>query len=269
MAIKIVRFTQEIPEKPSGITKELIAANDVPAQLNNGAVHVIFVPENLPRCCGLRSSIGECLWTDKSNFRNLFAKEIYKVVRHVRTPSLTIVLQHKTMGGELLTVQYRMTEHDMVGLAGIPAAEDGSDSVFDLCLEITDKMVLQLIDSMSFSIKPSYYSVSDCSVPRDLITNDPTIDGTAPDRLQSAVDDMKSELEVIKDQMYSMARVPADRMEQDYATAKDIIDGKFDKYIRKNKEFVDYDTKKLFSIGKTEKTKDDDNMFGTSKKSWI
>jgi hypothetical protein len=266
MAIKIVRFSQEIPEKPSGIAKidkELIGTDDAQASLNNGSVQVIFIPENLPRCFGLKSSIGECLWSDKSNFRNLFAKEIYKVIRHVRTPSLTIVLQHKTMGGELFTVQYRMTEHDIYDIAGIPAAEDGSDRVFDLCLEITDRMVLQLIDSMSFSIKPSYTSIDTTKpvVPYDDAVDNfrswrNECDGATSDRLQSAVDDMKSELEVIKDQMYSMARVPADRMNQDYATAKDIIDGKFDKYLGKDK--------------KKDKSKTgEDSMFQSSKTSWI
>ena len=246
MAIKIVRFSQVVPEEPSGISKiskELIGTGDESTSLNNGAVHVIFIPENLPRCFGLRSSIGECLWSDKSNFRNLFAKEIYKVVRHVRTPSLTIVLQHKTMGGELLTVQYRMSAHEMEGLAGMPAPEDGSDTVFDLCLDITDRMVLQLIDSMSFNIKPSYTSIDTTKpvVPYDDAVDNfaswrNLCDGTAPDRLQSAVDDMKSELEVIKDQMYSMARVPADCMNQDYIAAKDILDGKFDKYLGRDKK---------------------------------
>ena len=89
MAIKIVRFSQVVPEEPSGISKiskELIGTGDESTSLNNGAVHVIFIPENLPRCFGLRSSIGECLWSDKSNFRNLFAKEIYKVVRASYSP---------------------------------------------------------------------------------------------------------------------------------------------------------------------------------------
>lgn len=267
MAIKIVRFSQVVPEEPSGISKiskELIGTGDESTSLNNGAVHVIFIPENLPRCFGLRSSIGECLWSDKSNFRNLFAKEIYKVVRHVRTPSLTIVLQHKTMGGELLTVQYRMTEHDIYDLAGIPAAEDGSDRVFDMCLEITDRMVLQLIDSMSFSIKPTTYSPIDATkttVPYDDAVDNfaswrNQCDNTGPTPEQSEINNLKTVLDDIRNKMMTAAAVPADRMDQDYVTAKDIIDGKFDKYLGKDK--------------KKDKSKTSgDSMFQSSKTSWI
>jgi hypothetical protein len=266
MAIKIVRFSQVVPEEPSGISKiskELIGSDDAKASLNNGAVHVIFIPENQPRCCGLRSSIGECLWSDKSNFRNLFAKEIYKVVRHVRTPSLTIVLQHKTMGGELFTVQYRMTAHDMEGLAGMPAPEDGSDTVFDLCLDITDRMVLQLIDSMSFSIKPSYTSIDTTKpvVPYDDAVDNfaswrNQCDSTGPTPEQSEINNLKTQLDNIRNKMMTVAAVPADRMNQDYVTAKDIIDGKFDKYLGREK--------------KKDKSKTSgDSMFQSSKTSWI
>lgn len=264
MAIKVVRYSQELPAKYIGSEAFLTKIDDIPSSLENGALHVILIPENLPKCCGLRSTIGECLWSDRSNFRNLFAKEIYKVIRHVRTPSLTVVLQHRTLGGQLLTVQYRMTENEIVGYAGIPSAEYGEDKLFTLCQDIVDRMVLQLIDSMSFSIKPTAYSTIDTAKP--VVPYDDAVDnfaswrnkcyGTAPDRLQSAVDDMQSELEIIKDQMYSIARVPADRMNQDYETAKDVLDGKFDKYLGKDK--------------KKDKSKTSgDSMFQTSKTSWI
>lgn len=255
MATRIVRFLQDIPAKSLGSDISLSRTDDMPASLDNGALHVILIPENLPKCCGLRSTIGECLWSDRSNFRNLFAKEIYKVIRHVRTPSLTVVLQHRTLGGQLLTVQYRMTENEMIGYAGIPAAEEGEDRLFTLCQDIVDRMVLQLIDSMSFNIKPSYYSTSDCSVPRDLLPKDLLADGSAPS-LESKISDMKAEVDDLRSKMFEAIAVPASKMDPDYETAKDIIDGKFDKYLRRDKK-----TDKSETSG--------DSMFQSSKTSWI
>lgn len=256
MAIKIVRFSQEIPSKYLDAGASFTGMEDMPSSLENGAIHVILIPENLPKCCGLRSTIGECLWSDRSNFRNLFAKEIYKVIRHVRTPSLTVILQHRTLGGQLLTVQYRMTENEMIGHAGIPAVEDGEDRLFTLCQDIVDRIVLQLIDSMSFNIKPSYNTVSDCSVPSDLLPKDLTIDGTASTPEQSEINDLKAEVDYIRNKMFEVTAVPADRMNQDYVTAKDLLDGKFDKYLGRDKKTDRSETK-------------EDSMFQSSKPSWI
>ena len=264
MAIRIVRFSQEFPAKYIGSEASLIKMYDMPDSLENGALHVILIPENLPKCCGLRSTIGECLWSDRSNFRNLFAKEIYKVIRHVRTPSLTVVLQHRTLGGQLLTVQYRMTENEIVGYAGIPAAEDGEDKLFTLCQDIVDRMVLQLIDSMSFSIKPTAYSPIDTAKP--VVPYDDAVDnfaswrnqcvGTGPSPIESKISDMKAEVDDLRRKMFEATAVPADRMNQDYATAKDILDGKFDKYLGRDKKKDKSETR-------------GDSMFQSSKTSWI
>ena len=264
MATKIIRYSQEV--NPGNAMDANYPKYHVSSP-TDGDVQVSFIPVGTSKFCGLKSTISDCLWTSQSSFRSLFAKEIYKVIRHVRTPSLTIVLQHKTLGGELLTVQYRITSAEMDSIAGIPPAEDGSDHVFDMCLEITDRMVLQLIDGMSSNIKPSYHTVSnylkssynttqDCSVPSDMLPNDLAIDGTAMSPLQSKIDDIKTDVDYMRNKMMETASVPADRMNQDYATAKDIIDGKFDKYLGKDK--------------KKDKSKTcEDSMFQSSKTSWI
>lgn len=282
MAKKVIRFSQEIPSNQFCGSDKLTGTDDMSTPLNNGEVRVIFVPENLSRCCGLRSSIGECLWSDRSNFRNLFAKEIHRVVRYVRTPSLTIVLHHKTLGGELLTVQYRMTEHDMYGLAGIPAPEDESDTVFDLCLDITDRMVLQLIDSMSFNIKPSYSPIDTIKpvVPYDGAVDNfiswrnkcDCVDGTALTPEQSNINDLKTEVEDIRNKMMETIAVPADRLSSDYELAKKIVDKEYHselfKSVTKESSFKSI-TPEHSGDEKTEKSKDEDSMFETSKKSWI
>lgn len=293
MAIRIVRFSQDIPAKLLENGLSFNRTDDMSASPDNGALHVILIPENLPKCCGLRSTIGECLWSDRSNFRNLFAKEIYKVIRHVRTPSLTVVLQHRTLGGQLLTVQYIMTERDIVGYAGIPAAEDGEDKLFTLCQDIVDRMVLQLIDTMSFNIKPSYYTASDCSVPRDLLPNDLLVDGTAPSLIESKISDMKAEVDDLRRKMFEATAVPASKMNPDYATAKDILDGNFDKYLGRDKKTdksgakrddtalsplrsnaddikTEFDRLRNKTRALEERSEDDgDSMFQSSKTSWI
>lgn len=264
MATKIVRYSQELQAKSLDSITSPIGIDDMSNSLVNGAVHVSFIPVDTPKFCGLKTTIGNCLWSNQSNFRNLFAKEIYKVFRHVRTPSLAIVLQHRTLGGELLTVQYRVTADEMYSVAGIPpAAEDGKDPVFDLCLEITDRMILQLIDSMSFSIKPSYHSIDTA---KPVVPYDDTVDnfmscrtkcdGTASTLEQSEINDLKTEIDDLRNKMFEVTAVPADRMNQDYETAKDIIDGKFDKYLGKEKK-----------PGKSEVN--GDSMFKSSKSSWI
>lgn len=253
MATKIMRYSQEVYP---GQTMDANSRDFHVSPQSNGAVHVSFIPVNTSKFCGLKSTIGDCLWTDKSNFRNLFAKEIYKVVRHVRTPSLTILLQHKTLGGELLTVQYRITAEEMNSIACIQPAEDGYDSVFNMCLEITDKMVLQLIDSMSFNIKDSYRAISDCSVPSDLFPKDMSIIGTGPSPLQAKIDDMKTEVDDLRNKMFEAIAVQASKTDPDYATAKDIIDEKFDKYLGRDKKKDKSETK-------------GDSMFQSSKTSWI
>lgn len=293
MAVRIVRYTQEIPANQFCSSDRSVVKDDVAAPLNNGEVKVTLIPEDIPRCCGLRSTIGECLWSDRSNFRNLFAKEIYKVIRHVRTPSLTTVLQHKTLGGQLLTVQYIMTERDIVGYAGIPAAEDGEDKLFTLCQDIVDRMVLQLIDTMSFNIKPSYYTASDCSVPSDLLPKDLLTDGTAPSIIESKISDMKAEVDDLRRKMFEAAAVPASRMDQDYTTAKDILDGNFDKYLGRDKKTdksgakrddtalsplrsnaddikTEFDRLRNKTRALEERSEDSgDSMFQSSKTSWI
>ena len=244
MARKIIHFSQEIPAELSEVTKEPIETSDVSGSLNNGAVQVSFIPVGVPKFCGLKSTIGDCLWSNPSNFRILFAKEIYKVFRHVRTPSLTIVLNYKTLGGQLLTVQYRTTAEEMERVAGILATEYESDQMFDMCFEITDRMVLQLMDLMSFSIKPTTYSPIDAT--KTTVPHDDAVDNFASWRnlcdgtgqsLESKISEIKAEVDDLHNKMFeATAVVHADRMNQDYATAKDILDGKFDKYLGKDKK---------------------------------
>jgi len=212
-----------------------------------GEIIVFFVPENAPKYGFVKWSIGRALWTEQWSFRNQCTKELTRILRHVITPKVTILIRHTTLGGQIMGSDYVIGSSDLANFGGMDsvAAEKAAG-------EIVDKNMMNFIDSMSFQILPTLKYASsklstDVSAP---IVGKLVADANAPDRIQSAVDDMKSELEVIKDQMYAMAKVPADRMNQDYVDAEKILAGDYEEFIGKKKE------------------RKKDGIFDTPKSSW-
>ena len=204
-----------------------------------GEIIVFFVPENAPKYGFVKWSIGRALWTEQWSFRNQCTKELSRILRHVITPKVTILIRHTTLGGQIMGSEYVIGSSDLANYGGMDSV-----ATEKIAGEIVDKNMMNFIDQMSFQILPTLKYASsrlstDVSVPKELsapIVGRLVADAHAPDRLQSAVDDMKSELETIRDQMYAMAKVPADRMNQDYADAEKILAGDYEEFIGKKKE---------------------------------
>lgn len=220
-----------------------------------GEVNIAIIPFGTTNCAYLRYTVGQCLWTKQGEFIQQFAKELFRVIRHLNAPSVVIILRHITLGGQRIQIKRNFVADQLC----VFKSDDESEmqKLVSLCRTITDELMLNFIDYMSFQIKPTYVS-SDVSVPtdstpsRDLLAAD-----SGPSRTDTAIDAVKEEIGELRKRMHEITRVPASRMNQDYTDAEAILSGEFDKF-------------GLSSVKKAEeKPENRSGMFNTPDRSWI